>query len=433
MTRFFLLWLFIPAVLGAAYLHFDQYRLTGAEKGDTLLVIGGVHGNEPGAYFSAAILAAHYKVQKGALWVVPNLNFDSLVRDQRGIYGDMNRKFAVIDPKDRDYAIIEDIKKVIVDPQVSLILNLHDGHGFYRRTWKNAIFNPSAWGQACIIDQKCITAQKYGNLDEIASAVSRDINGVLSQEHHAFRVKNTKTKFKDEQMRLSLTYFAVRHAKPAFAIETSKNIFELEQKVFYQLHAVEAFMRQMGIVFTRDFKLTRREVRRLLEPKGQMTINGKVLLDLDDPRPQLNFVPFKRSGNVFEATHPLAALYPDGGQYRISVGHQAITRIRPQFFRFDDSLPEVDLVVDGSRRRVPMPSIVDVGTSFSVQAPQDYRVNIIGFSRKGQQNENAMTVRYRDLVPRFSLDNGRRIFRVEFYRNGDFCGMIGVRFGDGAK
>ena len=141
--------------LNAANLHFSLHKMESG-KGDTLFIIGGIHGNEPGSYFAPALFINHYKIIDGNVWVVPNLNFDSLTQNQRGIYGDMNRKFAVIKNDDKDKQIVADIKKLILEPKVDLILNLHDGHGFYRKEHKNNLFNPKAWGQAFIIDQQAL-------------------------------------------------------------------------------------------------------------------------------------------------------------------------------------------------------------------------------------------------------------------------------------
>jgi len=125
-----------------------------------LLIIGGIHGNEPGGYFAPMLLARYYKIESGAVWIVPNLNFDSIVKDMRGVNGDMNRKFAKVDPKDKDFEIVTEIKKLILNPKVDLTLNLHDGQGFYRAKNIDKNFNSQAWGQATIIDQKQIANTK---------------------------------------------------------------------------------------------------------------------------------------------------------------------------------------------------------------------------------------------------------------------------------
>ena len=228
---------------------FDLYKKEMDPKQHTLLVIGGIHGDEPGGYFAPAILEKYYKIKSGNLWIIPNINVDSIMANSRGIYGDMNRKFSSIDESDNDFISINKVKDIILDKKVDLILNLHDGHGFYRNKYENAIFNPNAWGQATIIDQEKMNGlEKFGNLDEIATKVTNILNeDNLFQNYHSFGVKNTQTKFKDEQMQLSLTYFAVTNNKPALAIETSKNITELTYKVIYQLKSIEEFMKIMDL------------------------------------------------------------------------------------------------------------------------------------------------------------------------------------------
>jgi len=145
---------FIP--LFAANKDFTLYKKEGNIKGNTLLIIGGIHGDEPGGYFAPAFLEKHYKIKKGNVWIVPNINADSIIANKRGLYNDMNRKFSVIEKDDPDYFVVNKIKKIILDKKVDLVLNLHDGHGFFRKNYENAIFNPNAWGQATIIDQEKI-------------------------------------------------------------------------------------------------------------------------------------------------------------------------------------------------------------------------------------------------------------------------------------
>ena len=92
----------------SANLHYSTIKKeTGT--GSTLLVVGGIHGDEPGGYFAPMLLAKYYKIESGNLWIVPNLNFDSIVKNSRGINGDMNRKFAKFETKDKDFDTVSDI------------------------------------------------------------------------------------------------------------------------------------------------------------------------------------------------------------------------------------------------------------------------------------------------------------------------------------
>ncbi|MBO4314198.1 MAG: deacylase, partial [Desulfovibrio sp.] len=83
-----------PALLQAspASLDFTTLRLGSGDR--AVLIIGGIQGDEPGGFSAATLLATRYDIRKGSVWVVPNLNFPSIIQRSRGLHGDMNRKFA---------------------------------------------------------------------------------------------------------------------------------------------------------------------------------------------------------------------------------------------------------------------------------------------------------------------------------------------------
>jgi hypothetical protein len=420
---FFLLW---GAVIFAANLHFTLYKKQGPVKGNTLLVIGGIHGNEPGGYYAPSFLVRYYHITKGSLWIVPNLNFDSIIRFRRGIYGDMNRKFAYISKKDKDYKIVKDIQKIILSPQVDMILNLHDGHGFYRNSWQNSIFNPAAWGQTCIIDQEKIKTRKFGNLGEIARKVAKTLNTDLQKNYHFFNVKNTKTKFKDEQMRLSLTYFAITHNKPAFAIETSKNIKDLPTKIYYQLRAIEEFMKIVGIGYSRDFQLNIPTIKKLLKKNDYAVINGNTILPLNNLRKKIKFFPITEKKVTLKSNDPLAAVIKEKNYYVLYEGFHRLAVLYPQYFKNFCKIKNIKINIDGNIKTVKVPSIVKVKNFFKILTDSK-RVNVIGYSSK--QNEANVKIKKNDLIKRYSVDNSGKIFRVEIYDKKSFCGMILVNFG----
>jgi hypothetical protein len=415
----------------AAERHFDTYK-KGDGNGHTLLVIGGVHGDEPGGFFAPSILIQHYQISNGSLWIVPNLNFDSIVRNQRGAYGDLNRKFDRLSLDDKDYVIIQDIKALILNPRVDLLLNLHDGHGFYRESWENTIFNPGAWGQTCIIDQNVLDINSpFKNLDAIARHVSTNLNkSPLEQEYHDFHVKNTETKDKDEQMQLSLTYFAVTHEKPAFAIETSKNLTKLERKVQYQLRAIEEFLKVMAIHYKRDFDLDNYEqVSQIVNELGVLTLNNQMSFHLSSLKKDIYFVPLKDAHNLAAFTHPLGSMRIDSKkQYQVSVGNQLVTTLHPQYFELETQLDSIKMVRDGEEILVQKGSTVAVRNSFKILVGASYRVNIIGFTKEGVSSESDVLVSFNEVLKRYSIDTDGYKYRVEFYRENKFSGMVIIDF-----
>ena len=401
-----------------------------SDSNTTLLVIGGIHGDEPGGYFAASILATHYKIKSKNLWIVPNLNQASIQKNRRGIHGDMNRKFSTIKKSDKDFKTIKEIKKIILQKNVSLVLNLHDGHGFYRKENHGKIFNPNAWGQTCVIDQCVLDPnQPFGNLNNIALDLKKRMNKKLIKEHHSFDVRNTNTKFDDEAMQLSLTYFAVTNKKPAFAIESSKNLSSLSQKVFYQLLAVEEFMNIMGISFTREFELNEHKLADMLKNYGNLSINNNISLNLTTIKKSLSFIPIKSKSNAFVFSNPLGSIVRRGKNFVVYVGNKKITTLKAQYFDIKESCADkYDVIADGERISYKKASDIFVNDDFSVVKKDNYRVNVIGYKSKKHLNESGISIKLKDLDRRFSIDNKSRVYRVEFYKNNEFCSMSKVHF-----
>jgi hypothetical protein len=400
------------------------------DSNTTLLVIGGIHGDEPGGYFAASILATHYEIQSKNLWIVPNLNKESIQENSRGIHGDMNRKFSVIDFQDKDKETIEDIKKIILEKNVSLVLNLHDGNGFYRKEKQGNIFNPNAWGQTCVIDQcKLKENQPFGDLNEIASIVKENLNKKLLQKHHTFDVKNTNTKFEDEAMQLSLTYFAVTNNKPAFAIESSKNLPSLSEKVFYQLLAIEEFMKIMDISYIRKFDFNEKELAKIIEENGFLNINNNISLNLDNIKKYLSYIPIKSKDNLFDFSHPLGEIKDENGEVAVYIANKKIVNLRPQYFEISVACPDkYEIEIDGNTTFIEKASSFSITDDFKILKNRDLRVNVIGYSARGVHDESDILLNRSSISDQYSLDNDNKVYRVEFYKNDEFCTMLMAKF-----
>lgn len=427
-----LLFLFCALILNLYALPFAliKHESLNHNDGPTLLVISGIHGNEPGSYFAASILAEYYTIQRGNLWIVPNLNHTSITMNSRGINGDMNRKFAEIDPNDPDYTIIQEIKTIINEPKVDLLLNLHDGHGFYRKEYKNTIFNPGAWGQTCVIDQNTLDSDHpYKDLNKIALAVREELNDGLIEDHHCFDIRNTNTRFDDEAMKHSLTYYAINHNKPAFAIETSKNLPTLHEKVFYQLRAIEAYMRFMGIAYKRSFDLNTENLIKILNMYESVTINNTSVLYLENVKKELSFIPLKSDSNLFEFTHPLGFALKNKDKYDIFIGNKKVTTLLPSVHDYIKCDDKIAVEIDKNQKNITFATEFFVIADFKVIIQnKDLRVNIIGYSPKKGNDEANVSVSLGDLDPKYSIDKDHKVYRIEFYRGNRFCGMVLAHF-----
>lgn len=413
-------------------LDFTLHRL-GSGTGPTLLVVGGIQGDEPGGFSAASLLVTDYRITNGRVWVVPNLNFPSIVKRNRGSFGDMNRKFAHVDPRDPDYPSVIRVQDIIRSPEIGVILNLHDGSGFYRPAWEGPMHNPDRWGQCVIIDQEDVTAPAFGHLKAMAMTAAADANKGLLQEEHRYSIRNTETHKGDTEMEKSLSYYAVRHGKPAFGVEASKS-FTTEFRAYYHIHVLESFMRQMGIEFERSFPLTPQGVKTAINSNVGIALYGnRLFLALDNVRPNLTYVPMKKNAPVeLKGSKPLLALLGDkkSETWRVAYGNRTLTRLSPQYMEYDESLPEVAVIRDGKPCSVPVGGMVTVTDSFMVKGIGGYRVNAIGaLKEKADGSECDVVLRKKDFIPRYSVDKGATTYRVEIYKGKAFAGMILVRFG----
>lgn len=435
MKKVFLSFCFLLSTYAfSANLHYSLIKKESGKEGSTLLIVGGIHGDEPGGYFAPMLLARYYKIESGNLWIVPNLNFDSIVKNSRGINGDMNRKFAKIETKDKDFDTVAEVKKLILNPKVDLTLNLHDGQGFYRDRQIDKNFNPKAWGQATIIDQQQISNAKYGNLAEIAKKVNQETNVDLIEDVHEFNVKNTNTKSQDKAMQQSLTYFSITNNKPAFAIETSKNITQLSHKVFYQLKTIEKFMNVMNIKYSRSFELSEENIKKLLNDDGMLEIPPtKITLDLSTLKTYIKFFPMSKDKLVYNSNNPLVAVIKDKDEYKIMNGNILVSTLKPDFIEFEHSLNDIGLIIDGKKTIAKIGSLISAKNSFQIDPINGYRINIIGYSKPGVISEGGIRVEPKDFIKSYAIDKDETTYMVQFYKDKKFCGMVNIKFEDEKK
>ncbi len=226
------------------------YRIQGRSPGKTVLLIGGIQGNEPGGFLSAD-LYADMKISKGNLIVVPRANFYSIVLNRRQINEDMNRKFSEPSRKNYEAEVVAILKKLIAESDC--LLNLHDGSGFYSDTWHNDMKNPMRYGQSIIADSSSFKNPRTGeilDLKKMSEQVIDEINSYIEVPGHYFHFNNHQTstsKTLHPEQRKSATYYALyKCGIPAFGIETSKSL-PLELRIYHHNLAINAFMKIFDI------------------------------------------------------------------------------------------------------------------------------------------------------------------------------------------
>ena len=265
---------------GFVFFEGTQYPLPvvfiqGEAPGPTVMVQGGIQGDEPTGFLAAQYIAES-RVLKGNLIVVPRANVPSIHVHQRAVNVDMNRRF------DRDYnQFYEDRLARAVRfllSQSSALIHLHEGSGFYDPVYVNALRNPSRWGQSVIIDAN---VYERLNLAQLVNAALHEINTTVKEQDYQFKLFNTRTFEPDSryatEMRKSLTYYALSNLNiPAMAVEVSKNIGALGWKVKHQVYATSVLLRHCGVEIVPP-RIDENEVQRLYERSCSVQVNGKQL------------------------------------------------------------------------------------------------------------------------------------------------------------
>ena len=250
------------------------FFLQGEEDGPTIMVQGGIQGDETSGFVTAQLLSQS-KVKRGNLIVLPRANVPSINLHKRQINVDMNRRF------DQDYnRFYEDrVARVIrfLLAQSEAFIHLHEGSGFYNPTYVNNLRNPKRYGQSIIVDT--LIFDKI-DLAHTVNSVLSELNGTIPASDYQFKLFNTKTFDKGTpypEMRKSLTCYALaEHGIPAMAVEVSKSIRQIDWKVRQQLAATIMLLERFGVSVTPpDF--SDEDVRAYARRGVTVNINGRPL------------------------------------------------------------------------------------------------------------------------------------------------------------
>lgn len=249
---------------------FEYFYKKGKEKGGRILVIGGIHGNEIGAYKTADILV-DTEIEKGELIIVPRSNFISVLVNRRGYNGDMNRKFSKISQKDADYRFVISLKELIKAFKPDVVLSLHDGFGFHS-------LNKNHWGQCLVIDEF-----NYKNfpLYKIAKFVVDEANKKISNRKYKIPVYCTQTFTSDRHLeqRKALTGWCLKQDIPAFCLESSKQLPSLKEKIKTHFYMLDGFFKIYGVKIKPSFEYILSNLNEFIKGNSYYltaSINGKL-------------------------------------------------------------------------------------------------------------------------------------------------------------
>lgn len=194
------------------------YVKTGARPGPTIVVMGGMHGDEVAGYLAARQLK-NWTIQSGKLVVVPDANVPAIKANRRFVGRNMNALFPGKKDGDGNQRLAYELWQLIKDSKPDLLLTLHESRGFYSE-------NRARYGQTFTFDLPPYRPR--------FAAVAASVNANIAPGRERFQLKM-------EAFPTCPTYCATRWlGVAATSIETARPL-PLAKRVDYQIKALQAF------------------------------------------------------------------------------------------------------------------------------------------------------------------------------------------------
>lgn len=202
----------------------------GDEPGPTVMVVGGMHGDEPAGYESASLIA-QWGVDRGRLVVLPEAFKPAIESRSRGVDGrDLNREFPP--GSEPESALARSIWGVVTDEAVDFLFDLHSSHGVYDDGDGDGV------GQA-------VFATAAGDADRHRRDLQSYLNETLvANDAYAF----TGWTPADDDGRPMLRYkVGADRGTPALIFETYRGLDDVRQRML-TTSAVHQFLRNEGLI-----------------------------------------------------------------------------------------------------------------------------------------------------------------------------------------
>ncbi|HEX8465629.1 MAG TPA: succinylglutamate desuccinylase/aspartoacylase family protein [Abditibacterium sp.] len=191
---------------------------TGAETGPTIVVIGGLHGDEPAGYLAARELKK-WTITRGKLVLVPDAHVAAIQRGVRAYPRNMNRLFPGKPNGDAMERLAFELWQLIKQAKPDLVLTLHESRGFH-------VDDPKRYGQTFTYDFPALKSQ----FERVAARVNA-------------RIAPKKQRFLQfiDPFPTCPTYVTYKYLRvPATSIETAKPL-PLSTRISLQLSALRGF------------------------------------------------------------------------------------------------------------------------------------------------------------------------------------------------
>ncbi|MGS0764483.1 M99 family carboxypeptidase catalytic domain-containing protein [Syntrophomonas curvata] len=210
---------------GTAYAT-NMYIIRSGKPGPVVMIVGGVHGNEPAGYIAAGKMI-DTEIKKGTLLVIPRANRLAIEHKTRyyGGHGDLNRDFPQGKNESADGTLSRAIWAAVKKYNVDYLMDMHEGYDYYKNKSTGSV------GQSLIYYPNSYLKPKV-------SSIVNTLNGKISTNYKEFSLLQYPVK--GSLARASAQYLGTK----SFILETCTKV-SLSTRVGYHQQAASILLEKL--------------------------------------------------------------------------------------------------------------------------------------------------------------------------------------------
>ena len=205
-------------------------EMIGTQQGQSIIVEGGIHGDEIAGTLAIEALLPIIDITKGRVIWLPQMNKPAYQAKKRYINVDLNKVFPGDPTKDNyEHSLAAELFQWVGEQKANVVLTLHESRYLHNGT------NPKTFGQTIVYGVKPMPALLQYVLD--------DLNKEMDDPKHKFYANYFPIATSSTEQ------FVDNFGLEGFCAETWRG-FALNTRVQLQKEIILSFLGQMGIEYT---------------------------------------------------------------------------------------------------------------------------------------------------------------------------------------
>lgn len=204
----------------------NMYIIRSGKPGPVVMIVGGVHGNEPAGYIAAGKMV-DTDIKKGTLLVIPRANRLAIEHKTRyyGGHGDLNRDFPQSKYQSPDGTLSRAIWAAVKKYNVDYVMDMHEGYDYYKSRSSSSV------GQSLIF-------YPNGNVLANMTSIINTLNSNISSSYRKFSLLRYPAQ--GSLTRATAQYLGTK----SFIFETCTKQ-NLSTRVYYQQVAAKKLLKRL--------------------------------------------------------------------------------------------------------------------------------------------------------------------------------------------